>query len=112
HTPWLHMTIGALVMGILQALTWRLSWWPFVPVGYIFAGTWTFVSQAWFSLMIGWLAKLMILRFGGAAMFQRTRGVFIGLIFGEAMAAAFWMVVNLLLATMGIDYFPVRFLPS
>lgn len=112
HNPYTHFGIGAGVTALLQILTWRLSWWPFVPVGYIFAGTWTFVAQAWFSIMIGWLAKVVILRFGGAALFQKARGIFIGLIFGEALAAGVWLVINMLLASAGYDYYPIRFLPA
>jgi hypothetical protein len=112
HTPWVHWTIGAGVTAALQAMTWRFSWWPFVPIGFLVAGTYTFIAQAWFSLMIGWLAKVLIVRFGGATFYQRMGAVFIGLIFGEAFAAALWLVINMLLASAGMDYHPIKFLPN
>lgn len=112
HTPWVHWLIGAGVTATLQVLTWRLSWWPFVPIGFLVAGTYTFIAQAWFSLMIGWVAKVLILRFGGAGFYQRTSALFVGLIFGEAFAAAVWLVINMLLASAGMDYHPIKFLPN
>jgi hypothetical protein len=112
HTPAVHFTIGAVVASTLQLLSWRFSWWPFLPAGYVFAGTWTFVAGAWFSIMIGWLAKVLIVRFGGAAFYQRAAALFIGLIFGEALAAGAWLVINLLLSWSGMEYHPIRFLPG
>lgn len=111
HDPLTHFGIGAGVTAVLQVLTWRLAWWPFVPVGYLAAGT-VFISQIWFSIMIGWLAKLVVLRLGGARLLQASRPIFVGLIFGEALAAGLWLVVNLVLVQMGIEYQPVRFLPN
>lgn len=112
HTPWIHFLVGATVTAALQVLSWRLAWWPFVPVGYLVAGTYTFIAQAWFSIMLGWLAKTVVLRLGGATGYQRAAGVFIGLIFGEALAAGVWLMINMGLAWAGYDYHPVRFLPN
>jgi hypothetical protein len=111
HNPWLHFGTGMAVTACLQVATWRLGWWPFVPVGYV-AGTTNLIALAWFSLMIGWIAKILILRFGGAGLFVRMRPLFIGIIFGEALAAGFWLVVNLVLAANGLEYEPLRFLPT
>jgi hypothetical protein len=52
------------------------------------------------------------LRFGGARLFQRCRPVFIGIIFGEALAAGFWMLISLGLAWAGAGYEPIRLLPA
>ncbi|WP_428940269.1 DUF6785 family protein [Fontivita pretiosa] len=110
HDPLVHFGLGLGITAGLQVAAWRWPWWPFVPVGYV-ASTAQFMQLAWFSLMLGWLAKVLILRFGGARLFQRSKPVFIGLIFGEALAAGFWLGVNLLLAWLGLDYEPIRFLP-
>jgi hypothetical protein len=111
HTPWLHFTLGAIITTGLQVLTWRLAWWPFVPVGFIASQT-VFMPQVWFSIFLGWLAKVLVLRFGGATLYKALTGLFIGLIFGEALASAAWLVVNMVLAWLGLEYVPVRFLPS
>ncbi len=111
HSSGEHFAIGLGVAAVLQGLTWRYTAWPFTPVGYLVSGS-QFINQVWFSVMLGWLAKVLILRFGGASMFKAARPLFIGMIVGEALAAGIWALVNLVLANMGLDYFPVRFLPN
>jgi hypothetical protein len=69
-------------------------------------------QQGWFSILVGWLAKSAIVRFGGATLFHRARPVFLGLIIGEAGAAAFWLVVALARLSMGLEYHAVRILPQ
>jgi hypothetical protein len=111
HTPAVHMGIGMAITGLLQTLALRYSAWPFMPVGYVAAFTW-YMETAWYSIMIGWLCKVLILRFGGSTMFMQIRPLFVGMIFGEALAAATWLVVNLVLASGGYTYYPVNVLPT
>ncbi len=111
HNPWLHMGLGAAITAGLQVATWQWAAWPLVPVGYVVTGTW-YIQVAWFSLFLGWAAKVLILRFGGATLFRQARPIFIGLIFGEAAAAGTWLVINLLLVWTGNDYHAIRILPT
>lgn len=111
YNPWTHMAIGAGITALLQALSLRSTAWPLLPVGYIGAGSW-YVPQAWFSLFVGWLAKVLIVRFGGIRLYHRLRPLFIGIIFGEGLAAGAWLVINLILASTGHDYQVVSFLPT
>ena len=48
------------------------------------------------SFMAGWLAKLIITRFGGGAGYRRARAFFIGIIAGEVVAGVGWMIVGAL----------------
>ncbi len=111
HSPLLHFGIGAGLTGFLQVMALRSGAWPFMPVGFVAAFTW-YVETAWYSVMIGWLCKVLILRFGGSTMFMRMRPLFVGIIFGEALAAGTWLVVNLYLAGAGHTYYPVNVLPT
>ena len=111
HNPWLHMGIGIVVMTGLQFMTWRFAAWPLLPVGYLMCTSW-FVTSAWFSLFLGWLAKTLILRFGGAKLFNDLKPVFIGLIFGEALATGLWLLITLFLAVEGAELRITRFLPQ
>ncbi len=111
YSPLGHLSIGMGIAALLQVLTLRYTAWPLMPVGYVACFTW-YMGEAWYSLMIGWALKTLLLRFGGASLFQWGRPLFIGLIFGEALAAATWLLVNFLLALGGHDYFPVHILPS
>jgi len=111
HSPLVHIGIGIGVTAILQALAVRSVAWPLLPVGYLLCTRW-FIGQAWFSLMLGWLAKVLIVKYGGASMYQRARPLFVGLILGEALAAGAWLSVSLTLGWMGYDHRSVPMLPQ
>ena len=83
---------------------------PSTPVGYLLVYT-SGLRQVWFSIFLGWLAKMLLVRFGGASLFRRSRGFFLGLILGEAFAAAGWMIFSLVCASMGADYKAIHLLP-
>jgi hypothetical protein len=110
-SPALHMGCGAGITAMLLVLALRIPSWPLLPVGYILATT-PFIGWCWYSMMLGWLVKVLILRFGGARMYQQGKSLFIGLIVGEALAAALWIGINIALAGTGHDYQPIVFYPS
>jgi hypothetical protein len=106
----LHVGIGAAVTALLQIGALRYAAWPLLPVGYVVCFTW-YMQMAWFSIFLGWLCKVVVVRFGGIRFYQKAKPFFIGIIFGEALAAGFWLVVNLILAGTGHAYKVVNFLP-
>lgn len=111
HSQLAHFTTGFTVTGVLQFLSLRSAAWPLLPVGYLLCSRW-YIGTAWFSLMIGWLAKVIILKYGGASMYQNARPLFIGIIFGEALAAGGWLLISLALSWAGYDYQSVPMLPN
>ena len=68
-----------------------------------------------FSLLnffIGWLIKVLVVRFGGTDLFRAARNFFIGMIIGEAGAAACWLVVCLFCNALGITYHAIHLFPE
>ncbi len=110
HSPGLQMSIGMVVTVILQTATLRWSWWPFLPVGYLVSMTW-YIQNGWLSIFLGWLCKLLIVKYGGATAFQKAKPIFIGLVVGEALAAGLWALINLGLAMAGETYQATKLLP-
>jgi hypothetical protein len=100
HDPWLHMGIGFSLTAALEFASLRWASWPLLPVGYVTAYG-AFIGNAWFSVFLGWLLKVVIVRFGGASLFQKARPFFVGIIFGEALAAGIWLVINVLVVMGG-----------
>ncbi len=96
---WGHVWAGAGMVAALMA--GRMLWvgFPFHPVGLLLMNSWP-LQVFWFSIMLGWGIKQVLLHYGGAPVFRRARVFFIGLIVGELMAAGFWMFVGL--ATNGV----------
>jgi hypothetical protein len=105
----LNIGIGAAITGFLQFASLRWAAWPFLPVGYV-ATYGAFLGNAWFSIFLGWLAKVLIVRFGGGRLFEHSKPVFIGLILGETLAAAFWLIVNAIVVLGGGEAVSVKIL--
>jgi hypothetical protein len=102
---------GAALTGALGYLRLRFMNWPLHPLGFLMA--YSFPMQVlWFSIFVGWLVKVLLVRFGGGEVFRRARPLFIGLILGEAFAAAFWLVVSLVLDALGMSFHKVVLFPS
>ena len=110
HNSLAHMAIGFVVMVLLEFASLRWSAWPLLPVGYV-TSYGAFIGNAWFSVFVGWIAKVLIVRFGGASLYQQARPLFVGIIFGEALAAGGWLVVNAAVVLGGGESQAVRFLP-
>jgi hypothetical protein len=84
--------------------------WPFHPLGFLMAYSYP-MQVLWFSVFVGWLAKVVLTRLGGSDALRKARALFIGLILGEVGAAAFWLLVSLLLNAMGMTYHKVVLFP-
>ena len=111
HNPWLHMGIGLTVTAGLQVAALGWASWPLMPIGYLICHT-GYAHLAWFSIFLGWLAKVLIVKYGGARLFQQAKPFFVGIIFGEALATGLWLFINLALAAGGYEYERLLFLPA
>ena len=89
---WLFRGIGGLVEGLLIWAQHRWFWWPFHPVGFAISVGWL-TSQIWFSALIAWVLKAVIVRFGGVNLFQNMKPFFLGLILGEVSVSGFWGII-------------------
>jgi hypothetical protein len=110
HNRAAHFSAGAGLTALLAALRLRFASWPLHPVGFLLVYTYP-LTRIWLSVMIGWIAKVLIVNYGGAQLFRAARPVFIGMIIGEVGAAAVWLVVSLVRVAMGLDYSRVNVLP-
>ncbi|MDQ1328057.1 MAG: hypothetical protein QG641_1342 [Candidatus Poribacteria bacterium] len=92
--------IGGCVTVFLFIMRRLFFWWPFHPIGYVMAGSYS-ITHVWWSTFIGWLAKILALRFGGLRVYQKLRPFFIGLVLGECIIIGTWVVIDLILGTKG-----------
>ena len=70
------------------------------PIGFLTAPVYG-LHMAWFSVMLGWLAKTLLLRLGGMGAYRLALPFFLGLILGDALSAVFWVIMGVL---TGIAY--------
>ena len=95
---------GFVVTAALMLLRTRFLWWPFHPVGYAIANTNT-MSSTWLPFFIAWLLKLLILRYGGAALYRRSIPFFLGLIAGDLFGGGLTTLIG---AITGINVYPIN----
>ncbi len=78
----------------------NFSWFFLHPVGYAMGPSWPMI-QLWFSILIGWILKSLIVHYGGLSAFRLTRPFFLGLLVGEYLTAGLWLVLDLAFAKVG-----------
>jgi hypothetical protein len=111
HNRLLNFGIGGTVTAALGALRLRFASWPLHPVGYLLVFSYP-LRRIWFSLFIGWLAKALLVKYGGATLYKAARPYFIGMIIGEAAVAAFWLLVGLIRNAQGLPFEAINLLPT
>ena len=97
------MGVGGAVMFFFLFMRTRVFWWPH-PIGYVLWMGFQGIYAMWFSYFLGWLAKFLLVRFGGQKQFLRWRRFFVGLIVGEALAIVFWIIVAWIMDHHGSVY--------
>jgi len=111
HSRLGHFGFGAAATAVLGFMNLRFAAWPLHPVGFLLAMSWG-TRQIWFSIFLGWLAKALIVNYGGSSLLTASRPALLGLIFGEAGAVAFWLSASLLLHALGEPYHAIWVLPG
>ncbi len=95
---WGYTAIGAAAMGLLMVARQRLLWWPFHPLGFPISA----VFGAMFSsVLLAWLVKTAVLKYGGVSLYMKTRPFFMGLTLGQFVTAGVWYVVDFVTGTSG-----------
>jgi len=99
------MGTGALFYIFLAFMRLRFLWWPFHPIGYAVANTFT-MQYLWSPFFFGWLAKVIALKSGGIKSYRRFVPFFLGLIMGETVGNGFWVtVLGEIFGVHGFAYF-------
>lgn len=110
HNRVFHTAFGAALAGLLQWACLLTPRWPIHPIGLVMVHSF-YSCEAWASVFLGWLSKVILLKYGGARAYPLGRSIFIGLIVGEVFAAALWAIVPAVLVVLGRPYVIVQVLP-
>ncbi len=90
---WFWLGFGGGLTWLLMILRARLLWFPLHPMGYVIALTYP-IMTLWFSIMAGWLCKVLITRFGGSETYRKTIPLFLGLALGDVIMMLVWLIVD------------------
>jgi len=87
---------GFIFSIVLLFMRMRFFWWPIHPIGYAIAYSWD-MNLLWFPILISFIAKSIILRYGGLSLYRRTVPLFLGFILGEYMIGSIWNILGIVL---------------
>ncbi len=87
--------IGAAIVAALGTARFLFAAWPLHPLGFVTMVTYP-TGQIWFSIMVGWMLKLLVMRYGGSGLYAKLKPAAIGLIAGEALAATGFMLAKII----------------
>ena len=96
-------TTGGLVATLFTFLQSRFTWWPLHPLGLflMFSG---YVRLYVLDIFLVWLAKLVVLQFGGILLYRRLRPCCYGLIVGYLFAVGCSFIVDFIWFPEGGHY--------
>lgn len=86
---------GALFMGALLYLRQFFFWLPH-PIGLIMLVN-PIMKTYWFSILVGWLAKTLVTKYGRKESHNKAKRLFIGLIVGELFIVLLALIVSVAL---------------
>lgn len=95
---------GAATVGMIW-MRMNFLWWPLHPAGYaldMLFGT----DYFWSCLLIAWLVKWAILRWGGHKLHHNVMPFAYGLILGEYFVGALWSALSVILKQSIYDFSP------
>lgn len=97
---WLWTLMGGVSMGLLLFARQRLTYWPLHPLGFAVSAGWT-MGVIWSSIFLAWALKGLILKYGGASVYQKTKPFFMGMVLGQFTIGGLWLVIDALTGTVG-----------
>jgi len=88
------LATGAGFVGLLLFLRSKAIMGIPHPIGFLLPTTWALLT-CWFSIFIAWALKSLTLRFGGLRLMRILLPFFLGMVVGEGIAAAIWVIVGM-----------------
>jgi len=95
------LLLGAFLMFSFYLIRTRFIGFPIHPIGLAF--TYNVPTQwVWFSFFLGWLCKMMVLKYGGVKIYRKIIPFFLGMIIGAFFSAGVWNIINFFTHQQGI----------
>jgi hypothetical protein len=74
--------VGLAIASFLQRMRILYTWWPFHPLAFAVSGSWE-MNLLWCPILIAYVTKVLILRYGGPTGYKGSLPFFYGLILGQ-----------------------------
>ena len=89
------IAIGSSVLALVCAL----------PAGYVLSASGWAIHYIWFSFLLGWLAKRLVLNYGGISGYRRAVPFFVGLTLGEYIVGSLWTILQIIMGRQTYVFF-------
>lgn len=86
--------VGFAFCMLMSYARWKLVGWPFHPIGFTLSASYQ-INLVWVPLLIAWLIKTSVLRFGGLSSYKAATPLFLGLIVGEMTMGCIWSLIGI-----------------
>ncbi len=90
------MGVGFVFCSLLMLARIRFPWWPLHPIGYAISSSWA-INLVWMPLFIAWVAKAILMRYGGVRLYRQALPFFLGIILGQMIVGSLWHLLGLAL---------------
>lgn len=87
------IAVGMGITYFLYMMKLRVWWWPLHPLGFAISTSYS-IGTLWLPLMIAWLAKSLIFKFGGLKSYKIAMNFFLGLILGDFIMGCLWPILG------------------
>jgi hypothetical protein len=99
------LAAGGGVMLFLTIARTRFYWWPVHWLGFMMGSSYA-AHMLWLSVMLGWLTKVLTMRFCGGRALALVRRFFMGVILAESLGIAASTVLGLCGTHLGAIFLP------
>jgi hypothetical protein len=86
---------GFAITMLLAAARTAYVGWPLHPVAYALSASWS-IHIVWLPMLIAWIVKSALLRYGGLQAYRRALPLFFGLILGESVVGCAWPIIGII----------------
>lgn len=90
----LPIAAGFTITMLLSIARTNFMNWPLHPVAYVVASNWS-IHLVWMPMLIAWLLKIFMLRYGGLRLYRQALPFMYGLILGESIIGCGWTLIRL-----------------
>ena len=87
--------VGLIIAMLLQKMRMTFPWWPFHPLGFAISGNWE-INLVWMPLLIAWVIKSIVFRYGGLRGFQRLLPLCYGLMLGQFTVGSIVNIIGII----------------
>ena len=94
--PIIAIGVGLAQAFFLQTMRMRFVNWPFHPLGFAISANWE-MNLVWLPLLIAWVIKTVVVKYGGHRLYQRLIPAFIGIIIGQFVVGSILNIVSIAL---------------